>query len=417
MNDTDSTPNAPAPRAALWSAYVTGALSNGMTDMYAVVVPLWALSIGLSPTEIGLIVGARSIPLMIFSIHMGVLIDRIGPRRILMTVSMTASLMALMYPVVPWFGALFCLQMIIGLSTVTGFICGQTMVGQLARGDTQRFGNFTFASRFGTFSGPILTGIIWDVAGPWGAFPFIFAWGLTLFGVSPLIPASAPSPTLAQGEERPTPRWHDFIPKSSDYIRSFALLGIPAVALAVGVTLLRSTTAGIQDSFYIVHLNSVGLTGTMIGILIAIGEISSGFGSLSAARLARFMAPHWILIVFSALAILFIALTPLIAGFIVLLFVFQVLRGLSQGIMQPVGYSILSTAAGPNAQGAVMGLRMTGTRMMNTILPPTMGVAVEVWGIEAGFYVIGGVLIFVLLLLSIGIAGSPSFSGQGDKKI
>ena len=60
---------------------------------------------------------------------------------------------------------------------------------------------------------------------------------------------------------------------------------------------------------------------------------------------------------------------------------------------------------------------MTGTRMMNTILPPTMGVAVEVWGIEAGFYVIGGVLIFVLLLLSIGIAGSPSFSGQGDKKI
>ena len=55
--------------------------------------------------------------------------------------------------------------------------------------------------------------------------------------------------------------------------------------------------------------------------------------------------------------------------------------------------------------------------MMNTILPPTMGVAVEVWGIEAGFYVIGGVLIFVLLLLSIGIAGSPSFSGQGDKKI
>jgi hypothetical protein len=286
------------------------------------------------------------------------------------------------------------------------------MVGQMAQGDTQRFGNFTFASRFGTFSGPILTGIIWDLAGPWGAFPFIFVWGLVLFGMAYLSPACAST----QSEDHPKPTWRDLIPKPSDYIRSFALLGIPAVALAVGVTLLRSTTAGIQDSFYIVHLNSIGLTGTMIGILIATGEISSGFGSLTAARLERFMAPHWILIVFTALAILFIALTPLIAGFIVLLFVFQVLRGICQGIMQPVGYSILSTAAGRNAQGAVMGLRMTGTRLMNTILPPAMGAAVEVWGIEAGFYVIGGVLIVVLLLLSVGIAQSPSFPRRQDGK-
>jgi MFS family permease len=93
-----------------------------------------------------------------------------------------------------------------------------------------------------------------------------------------------------------------------------------------------------------------------------------------------------------------------------------VLRGICQGIMQPVGYSILSTAAGRNAQGAVMGLRMTGTRLMNTILPPAMGAAVEVWGIEAGFYVIGGVLIVVLLLLSVGIAQSPSFPRRQDGK-
>lgn len=411
MNDEQRTQEGPSPRVTLWPAYVTGALSNGMTDMYAVVVPLWALSIGLSPTEIGLIIGARSIPLMIFSIHMGVLIDRVGTRRILMAMAMTASLMALLYPATLWFGGLFVLQMIIGLATVTGFICGQTMVGQLAQGDTQRFGNFTFASRFGTFSGPILTGIIWDMAGPWGAFPFITCWGLTLFGLAYFAPEIKSTST----EEPRKPRWSDLIPRPADYMRSFALLGIPAVALVVAVTLLRSTTAGIQDSFYIVHLNSIGLTGTMIGVLMAMGEISSGFGALIAARLERFMAAHWILIVFSGLAILFISITPMISGFIALLFVFQALRGLCQGIMQPVGFSALSKAAGPGAQGSVMGLRMTGTRLMNAVLPPVMGVTVEAWGIEAGFYIIGGILIIVMLLLSIGIARSPSFSSRPKK--
>jgi MFS family permease len=191
-------------------------------------------------------------------------------------------------------------------------------------------------------------------------------------------------------------------------------LGIPAVALAISITLLRSTTSGIQDSFYIVHLNSIGLTGTMIGILVSAAEISSGLGSLTAAKIERFLSPHWILIWFSLLAILFITVTPMISGFIALLFVFQGLRGLCQGVMQPVGFSILSEAAGPGAQGAVMGLRMTGTRFMNTILPPIMGITVEHWGIEAGFYLVGAVLSVILLLLALVIARSPLFSSKRE---
>lgn len=401
---SDLSENCP-PRSAFWIAYGTGALSNGMTDMFAVVVPLWALSIGMPPTEIGLIVGARGILPLIFGIHMGVLIDRIGTRQVLMTVALVASLLSLLYPLSPWFWTLFVLQMVVGFGTITGFICGQAMIGQLAQGDTQRFAYFTFSSRFGTFSGPILTGILWDFTGPWGAFLFIAMWGSSLFALAYF----SPMPPPPSGKPLRKPRLSDLIPKPSDYKSSFALLGIPAVALAISITLLRSTTSGIQDSFYIVHLNSIGLTGTTIGILISVCEISSGLGSLTAAKVERFLAPHWILIFSSILAILFIAVTPIVSGFVVLLIVFQVLRGLSQGIMQPVGYSILSNAAGPGSQGAVMGLRMTGTRFMNTVLPPIMGVAVEIWGIEAGFYLVGGILIIVLLLLALVTARSPSF--------
>ena len=407
MNDVNEVP---PPRSALWTAYATGALANGMTDMFAVVVPLWAYSIGMPPTEIGLIVGARGILPMIFGIHMGALIDRLGSRRVLMTVALTASLLSLLYPLSPWFWTLFVLQMIVGLGTVTGFICGTAMVGQLAQGDTQRFAHFTFFSRFGTFSGPILTGILWDLAGPWGAFSFIAIWGGSLFALACLSPTRPPAP----GEVPRKPRLSDLIPRPSDYINSFALLGIPAVALAISITLLRSTTSGIQDSFYIVHLNSIGLTGTMIGILVSAAEISSGLGSLTAAKIERFLSPHWILIWFSLLAILFITVTPMISGFIALLFVFQGLRGLCQGVMQPVGFSILSQAAGSGAQGAVMGLRMTGTRFMNTILPPIMGITVEHWGIEAGFYLVGAVLSVILLLLALVIARSPLFSSKRE---
>ena len=61
---------------SLASLYVAGPLSMGYVDFYTFLIPLYALSLGFDASEIGILVGARSIIAMFLSIHIGVLMDR-----------------------------------------------------------------------------------------------------------------------------------------------------------------------------------------------------------------------------------------------------------------------------------------------------------------------------------------------------
>src|SRR5438477_302920 len=62
--------------------YVVGLFSMGYVDFYIFLMPLYCLSLGMSAGEVGLIVGARSALAVFLSIHIGVLMDRFGTRRV-----------------------------------------------------------------------------------------------------------------------------------------------------------------------------------------------------------------------------------------------------------------------------------------------------------------------------------------------
>ena len=137
-------------------------------------------------------------------------------------------------------------------------------------------------------------------------------------------------------------------PRLSDYAKAFALISIPAVAFIVVATFLRISSSGIQTSFYVVYLDGIGLTGTLIGVLIAASEFAGSFGALLAGPMVKIMRPHWVLLLFAAASIFFISITPLLGGVLVLLFIASALRGGVPGLSQPVLFSLLSRAVGSN---------------------------------------------------------------------
>ncbi|MCH7710784.1 MAG: MFS transporter [Proteobacteria bacterium] len=396
-----------APKRAIYATYAAGLFGNGLTDMMNVAVPLWALTLGASATEIGIIVGARNVLPLFLAIHGGVLMDRMGTRRVMFFFAAMATALAPLYPALPWLPALVVLQMFIGLATILTWVGAQTLIVQLTGGDTAHLGRFTFVTRIGTFSGPILIGVMWDLLGPWGAFSFAGVWGLGLLASIRMIPDAK----SATATDRPALRARELVPRVSEYVRSFALLGLPAVALAVGISLLRSTTSGIQDSFYVVYLQQAGMTGTTIGALIAMVEISSGLGSLTAGQVARFMRPHWALIGFSILAVSLIAITPLLGAVFAVLALVQLLRGGCQGLILPIILSSVSKAVGPGNQGRAMGLRMTGNRLAATIIPVIMGVIADAVGVGNSFFIVGGVVIGLLFVTALLVHRSGAFAG------
>lgn len=383
--------DAPIPARVLYATYAVGLASNALVLMLKVLVPLWALQLGMSAGEIGLAIGAAGVLPFLLAIHSGSLMDRLGTRRVTLVFAVTSTLLCGLYPFLPFVAALFLLQVLSGLTTNMGWVGAQSLVVQFGRGNTTMISRFSLASRMGTLMAPVTVGAVWDLAGHWGAFLFCALWSFTVVAALLMVPKTLVESAAAQADA--TLRLKDLLPRLSDYLQAMAMMAIPAVAFIVAVTYLRIASSAMQGSFYVVYLENLGLTGTLIGILIAMSEGGGLFGALIAGPMERIMAPHWVLLLHTMLSLFFIAITPVLGGVFILLLIASGVRGSSQGISQPVMFAILSRAVSRREQGMSIGLRTTANRLASMMIPPMMGYLVEATSIEASFYILGGLLI------------------------
>lgn len=405
----------PHPRD-LRAVYCIGLFGMGLIDVFVFLMPLYGLSIGLSATEIGMLVGARTVFTLLFSIHIGNLMDRFGTVRVMKIFAASAVVLAPVYPLTDSFAGLLVLQILVGGAVSFAWAGAQTLIAQISKGDAEYIGRFSFASRIGTTTAPLVAGAIWDAGGVWPAYLLASAWGVILVGTMWLAPASPVTPGRQNksedtGTADSPPRvpfsFRDLAPRLADYTRSFAMLAIPIVALSVTVMFLRNSTSGINNSIYVVYLNGIGMTGIMIGILFAAIEATSGLGALLGGRASRLGDPRWIMVIGTAAAIFFISITPLLGGIFALLLLAQIIRGLLQGITQPVMFSVQSKAVGAHEQGAVVGLRQTMNRLSAIIVPPAMGLIADRWGMGQSFLIVGAALLFLCGLVAVWVHKTP----------
>ncbi len=366
----------------------------GYTEFYNFLIPLYGLSLGMSAGAIGMLVGARSLLAVFLSIHVGVLMDRFGTRRVTLFFVWTAMALAPVFPLLPWFWPLLLLQIVNGGALQFAWSGSQILVAQLAEGEAEYLGRFSFFARIGTTAAPMIAGVAWDFGGVWPSYVLSFAWGIALT----LALLRAPEAPIAPGGGRDPPRrarfrFIDVLPRLPDYVRCFALMAIPVVATTMAIIFLRTATNGVQSSLYVVYLKGAGLTGTAIGTLFAAIEVTSGLGSLFAGRAMRLGDPQRTMLSGTVLSILLICVTPFTGGIFALLFMAQALRGWLQGVVQPMMFSVQAKAVGPHRQGSVVGLRQTMNRLAAIVIPPAMGVIADHWGAGQSCVILGAVLL------------------------
>jgi MFS family permease len=390
--------NRPAALRNPGAIYATGLLGMGYTDLYIFLIPLYGLSLGMSAGEVGMLVGGRHLLALFLSIHVGVLMDRFGTRRVSLFFVWTAIALAPVFPLVTHFWPLLLLQIINGGALSFGWSGSQTLIAQLAEGEAEYIGRFNFFARIGTTIAPLILGVVWDFGGAWPAYLIGVVWGALLT----LALLRAPEAEIAPHDgpdARASPRFRlrDTVPRLSDYIACFALIAIPAVATTMAIIFLRTATNGVQFSLYVVYLNGIGLTGTTIGILFAAIEIMSGLGSLFAGRAMRLGDPQKTMLSGTVASILLICATPFLGGIFALLLAAQIARGWLQGVVQPMMFSVQAKAVGKYRQGAVVGLRQTMNRLAAILIPPVIGLIADWWGASLSFVVLGGFLILLCL--------------------
>jgi MFS family permease len=371
--------------------YLVGLFGMGYTDFYMFLIPLYGLSLGMNASQVGMLVGGRSLLAVFLSIHIGVLMDRFGTRRVTLFFVWSAIVLAPVFPLLPWFWALLALQIVNGGALNFAWSGAQTLIAQLAEGEAEYIGRFSFFARIGTTAAPIVAGLAWDFGGAWPAYLLGALWGVVLT----VALLRAPE---AKGHVERTPagvRLRDMLPRLSDYASCFALMAIPAVATSMAIIFLRTATNGVQSSLYIVYLHGIGLVGTTIGLLFAAVEVFSGLGSLFAGRAMRLGDPQKTMLSGTVFSIALICVTPFLGGIYALLLAANIVRGWLQGVVQPMMFSVQAKAVGPYRQGAVVGLRQTMNRLAAIAIPPIMGVIADGWGTTASFVVLG---IFLTLL-------------------
>ena len=340
--------------------YITCLFSMGYADFYIFLMPLYGLSLGMNAGQIGLLVGARSVLAVFLSIHIGVLMDRFGTRRVTLTCIWIAIALAPVFPLIPWFWPLLLVQIVNGGALSFAWSGSQTLIAQLAEGEAEYLGRFSAFARVGTAVAPIIAGAAWDLGGAWPAYMLGALWGAVLT----LALLRAPEAEIApSAEPRRRVRLADLTPRLSDYITCFALMTIPAVAATMAIIFLRTAANGVQFSLYVVYLDGIGMTGTTIGLLFTAVETASGIGSLFAGRAMRLGNPLRTMLSGTVLSICLICATPFLGGIFILLFIAQFVRGWLQGLVQPMMFSIQAKAVGRHRQGSVVGLRQTMNRM------------------------------------------------------
>lgn len=380
-----------------------GLFTNGVWDMLSVVVPLYAVAVGLNAAEIGLVVAARSVLPTALSIHGGILMDQLGTRRVLTWVAAGSATLPLLYPLSGWFAALVTLQMFLGLASSLGMAASQTWSMQSSHGDTAMLARYSVFSRIGTFIGPVTVGAAWDLSGAWAAFACVALCGAGIMAAA----AYAAPGAVRHSPHGKTPTAQTplaismIVPRWEQHRQAIALAAIPAVAFILAVSFLRNAPGAIQSSLYVVYLDGIGMSGTLIGTLVALSELFGVFGSLAAAPMERRMRGDRLVIACIAVSVAAIAITPLIGQFLILLILASAARGIGQGVSQPLMYSILSHAAPSARHGASVGLRNAVVRLASIVTPAAMGIAAEAWGIEASFYVIGAVFLLATAALAV----------------
>lgn len=398
------TPSEPVSLRLQWAVYGVGGFSTTMYFMAVTIVPLWVVGLHLSPFVLGIVLGCRPVLPLFLSIHTGALMDRIGGRRVLMFFAVLGCIVPLLYPVLPFVWAVITLQLLWGLADSMGWLGAQTLIGQLMQGRTVYAGRLSVVSRIGNIFGPPLAGATWDIWGPWGAFGTSAVWGLGVVACVLMLPAMPPRGDEAQpSPEEAAPasaaRWTAFLPKPSDYIATFRLLALPTVAITAAIGMMTHWGNNIQATFYVVWLSEIGYPGTLIGTLFSISAVTASIGPLLAAPLSKYIKPYWLLWWAVWVALVLIAITPLLGSFAMLAVVLSA-RTLSSGIHQPLVISLMLRTAGAGSHGKAIGLRGTANRVTSIGAPVLMGAIAEWAGIGVSFYILGVIATVIMFALA-----------------
>ena len=337
-----------------------------------VVLQLFALELGASPTEVGILIALYYVFPLLLSWPAGTWGDRYGPRRpLIFSAVCGAGGLAIPY-FVHSLPALYIAGALSGMSFAFFLVIVQNLVGILSAPEkrAQSFSNFSLVGATSNFIGPLVAGFSIDNFQYPAACIIAGAFAL-LTGVMVLIWGKV----LPGGNQRIAPR-----ARIADTLKDPAILRI----LAIG-SLVQLGTDLFQ--FYIpVYGVGIGLSASAIGALLATFAAASFIVRFALSHLIKRLGEEKLLAYSFYLAAVGFALVPLFHN-VLLLALVSFIFGLGTGCGQPIATMLMFSRAADGRSGEALGLRLTVNNLVRVIAPALFGFIVSGFGLAPVFYI------------------------------
>lgn len=322
---------------------------------------LFALHLGATPWQIGLLLAMYGLFPMLFATHAGKISDRHGVR-IPLYVGLTLLTFGVALPFfVPTFLAIFVSAAVGGAGFILSQVAMQTLTGSLGGGETRtkNFSYYLLAVASADFVGPVLAGFCID------AFGHVTTYAIC---AAPALISIAGFAAL----DRLMPRSHA-AGASGNAQGMFDLFRERELRRVLLVSAVTMTAADLFQLYVPLYGHSIGLSASVIGLVMGAAAAAVFVTRALLPPMARVLGEERLLLCSLLLTAAMFALIPLTQSGPVLGVICFVL-GLGMGLGQPLTMIIAYNRSPEGRAGEVVGVRVAINNFTHVVVPPLFGV-------------------------------------------
>ena len=331
----------------LWSGQSISMLGSQVTSAGLPFIAI--LLLRAQPLQIGLLMALSAVPNLLFSLFIGVWVDRLSRRLVMLLADLVRALLLFGLPLAALYGLLhmellYVVTILLSCCNICFDTAYQAFLPQIVTHAQLVEGN----SRLGTSSslaeigGPPLAGMLV----PWIGAPLSILCDALSFLVSALSIAlirSREVQSIVPVEKR-EPLWREL------YAGYSVLCTQPVLRKLAIYTTMRTFFGGTFAALYTIYIvRELSFTPALYGVLVALGGVGALIGALTMPRLTRRFGVRQILIGGAFLHGCLALLTPLASGPVVLVFC---ILGISQ-LIGDIGFELYTLNEISLLQGSV----------------------------------------------------------------
>jgi MFS family permease len=347
-----------------------------------------ALELGASAVDLGIVAGSFALLSFLFAAPLGRWVDRLGEPRFLLGGTSLISATAVALSFANSLPALVVAQALLGLGQVATLVGLQTLVANGAgrAGRDGRFGAFTVVGSLAQMIGPTVSGFLYGSTDLQLSAIFLLGGVINLLaiGLAVTLLLRPPATHINRADEERAPQ-EPFFRAVGSVMRQ------PAVPHAMLASVTVLTSIDLLIAYLPAYGEANGIPAGTIGLMLGVRAAGGLFSRVLMLQLLRLASRRRLLVQNMLLTTVAMLLLPLTTSPPILIGLLAV-AGFGLGLGQPLSMAWIADQVPREIRGTALGVRITGNRVGQLVVPLVVGVIAGAAGIGAIFVASGTML-------------------------